>query len=877
MVAVRLERARVKPLQTATFGVRMSLSSALLLYFRPPPFECRTSSQTVYNMCTETCSAQPCAPNPWWRVDLGASRSISNVKVWGRTDCCVNRINGFQVFVSDVDDPNVALKSPPCVNSYIAIGDPPAVVDMTVSANAGRCSFARYVWIMLPGTGEILTLCEVEVNGKLPWVWRQLSGIAEVAQGKPAIGSSSEIGFSSGDAGRAVDGFTSQNNYFDGSCSHTIENRNHPDEAPWWRVDLLDTYDVTSIVVWPRTDCCIVAPDDRTTRWSIAIGNSMDTAFDSPVPGVPAQLGGSVIGAQRSVTIPLATPLTGRFVIVSRSFVMNDINVLSICEIKVYAQLLSGQPAPRTNAAAVGYSGTMIIFGGIDSNGFLLNDVRVFDATNIAWQPLVAPLGQPPAARSGAAFLVLGTVLGPSTPTNGFMLFGGAAASGALGDLYKYSAAPCRSLNFSGAILAPTGHSGTYQPYTCPANYVSTNAGTPMVCDATTGIWQGLYNLATGLVCLPPPPAASTVAITNVVATDSTSALVSYTVANGITYPYVVVSAVPYAVYDADFSTSLGPADWTKRWIFNDALNSGRYSFPKNSLRIEAALSSDCVGTTNNCPTVSRAFPTDYGISASDFYFEAWVAFDPNMLQLQQFTGIGLMLNDTNGGPPTLSLYAGILVGGTSPSTSTYSTVMSTVTGACYSSLSFSYQLTGVYARIERIADPSGAPGTAKFRAAFRATLTESWVYLAGTCPESALPDGQLPPKLTRVGGVARNPNAAYVGAAVIQYMRVSSRSCQVPGTTRLATSSPVTITGLTPGGTYNFTVAAATAAQVGPTTTPAFQTTLPTPAPTPTLSMTGSSVAAGRPTQMTGYYSTTSTQTNYFSYEGVDGNTDQV
>jgi hypothetical protein len=37
--------------------------------------------------------------NAWWQVDLGSSHNINTIKVWGRTDCCVN--SNYYVFVSD--------------------------------------------------------------------------------------------------------------------------------------------------------------------------------------------------------------------------------------------------------------------------------------------------------------------------------------------------------------------------------------------------------------------------------------------------------------------------------------------------------------------------------------------------------------------------------------------------------------------------------------------------------------------------------------------------------------------------------------------------------------------------------------------------------
>lgn len=41
--------------------------------------------------------------NPWWEVDLGSSQPIEAVTVWNRTDCCSERLNGFELLVLAAD------------------------------------------------------------------------------------------------------------------------------------------------------------------------------------------------------------------------------------------------------------------------------------------------------------------------------------------------------------------------------------------------------------------------------------------------------------------------------------------------------------------------------------------------------------------------------------------------------------------------------------------------------------------------------------------------------------------------------------------------------------------------------------------------------
>lgn len=69
-----------------------------------------------------------------------------------------------------------------------------------------------------------------------------------------------------GMASNAIDG-NHNPNFGVGSCSHTDEQRD-----PWWRVDLLESYVITSITVTNRGDCC----EDRLNGLEIHIGNSLN-------------------------------------------------------------------------------------------------------------------------------------------------------------------------------------------------------------------------------------------------------------------------------------------------------------------------------------------------------------------------------------------------------------------------------------------------------------------------------------------------------------------------------------------------------------------------------------------------------------------------
>ncbi|KAL0189936.1 hypothetical protein M9458_017035, partial [Cirrhinus mrigala] len=67
-------------------------------------------------------------------------------------------------------------------------------------------------------------------------------------------------------AQNAIDG-NRESNYAHGSCSITKQDRN-----PWWRVDLLDVYNITRVSITNRGDCC----EERIEGIQIRIGNSLE-------------------------------------------------------------------------------------------------------------------------------------------------------------------------------------------------------------------------------------------------------------------------------------------------------------------------------------------------------------------------------------------------------------------------------------------------------------------------------------------------------------------------------------------------------------------------------------------------------------------------
>ena len=99
--------------------------------------------------------------NAWWQVDLGSIKTIDNVLIWNRTDCCAERLSPFFVLVSDVpflsDDLDTA-RNQPGVTSYQITETPVPTQQVTVNRSG------RYVRVQLAGA-NYLSLAEVEVYG----------------------------------------------------------------------------------------------------------------------------------------------------------------------------------------------------------------------------------------------------------------------------------------------------------------------------------------------------------------------------------------------------------------------------------------------------------------------------------------------------------------------------------------------------------------------------------------------------------------------------------------------------------------------------------------------------------------------------------------
>ncbi|KAL7394065.1 hypothetical protein ABVT39_019996 [Epinephelus coioides] len=149
-----------------------------------------------------------------------------------------------------------------------------------------------------------------------------------------------QIGFAA--AYNAIDG-NRDTNYLHGSCTATAQQTN-----PWWRVDLLESYIVTSVVITNRGDCCA----ERIQGAKIHIGNSLEgNGAANPLVGtIP------VIAAGETYTVTVSGRVDGRYVTV---YLPGSNKILTLCEVEVY-----GYRAPTgENLAIQGKASQSSLFG----------------------------------------------------------------------------------------------------------------------------------------------------------------------------------------------------------------------------------------------------------------------------------------------------------------------------------------------------------------------------------------------------------------------------------------------------------------------------------------------------------------------------------
>ncbi|XP_039681168.1 uncharacterized protein LOC120574786 isoform X1 [Perca fluviatilis] len=274
---------------------------------------------------------------PWWRLDLLKTFQINTVTITNRGDCCPERINGAEIRIGDSLNDN-GNGNPRCtVISSMATG-----TSQTFVCNGME---GRYVNIVIPGRQEYLTLCEVEVTGQ-PKGYAATTAL-NIAQTGNVIQSSL---YANGVPERAIDG-NRASNWAQGSCTHT-----NNDLKPWWRLDLLKTYQINTVTITNRGDCC----PERINGAEIRIGDSLNDNGN----GNPRCTVISSMAAGTSQTF-VCNGMEGRYVNI---VIPGRQEYLTLCEVEVTGRPKALNIAQTGNVIQSSLYGNAIPARAIDGN-----------------------------------------------------------------------------------------------------------------------------------------------------------------------------------------------------------------------------------------------------------------------------------------------------------------------------------------------------------------------------------------------------------------------------------------------------------------------------------------------------------------------------
>lgn len=99
----------------------------------------------------------PGSTDPWWMIDFISPKAVLGGMIWGRRDCCLTRLDGFEVWIGNS-------------STYNGTGNTVCFVanttehDFSPYMHEFSCvGVARFLFVMLPGEGRILSLLEIEI------------------------------------------------------------------------------------------------------------------------------------------------------------------------------------------------------------------------------------------------------------------------------------------------------------------------------------------------------------------------------------------------------------------------------------------------------------------------------------------------------------------------------------------------------------------------------------------------------------------------------------------------------------------------------------------------------------------------------------------
>ncbi|XP_039893258.1 uncharacterized protein LOC120736938 [Simochromis diagramma] len=297
----------------------------------------RRNSFYTNGFCSHTAEDET---DPWWRVDLQHSFTITTVKVTNRGDCCAERLDGAEIRIGNSLENN-GNNNPKCASiSHIKAGK-----TYTYQCDGGSME-GRFVNLFLPGQKKTLTLCEVEVYAA------RVEPLPNVALNKETVQSSTWSGTEHW-ASKAVDGCRN-GQVPQGCCTHTSPT----EDSPWWHIDLLGLHKVTAVTIINRVGSTAY----RLIGAQILIGNSLDQN------GIKNSMCGTInsLGSSPTHTFQ-CNEMEGRYITV---FIPGPQKTLTMCEVEVFASLSAPKavtppptppPSPPTVSVLLGERNVMVV------------------------------------------------------------------------------------------------------------------------------------------------------------------------------------------------------------------------------------------------------------------------------------------------------------------------------------------------------------------------------------------------------------------------------------------------------------------------------------------------------------------------------------
>ncbi|ROL29800.1 Cysteine-rich, acidic integral membrane protein [Anabarilius grahami] len=306
------------------------------------------------------CSSTNSQTNPWWRLDLHHIYRVSKVVVTNRLDCCPERIDGAEIRIGNSLE-NDGSNNPICA----VISSIPAGVSSTYVCKNME---GRYVNLIIPGDLRFLTLCEVEIYGEGPclkqtFVKMKLKSSLNLSEAAARVRLLTQM--ESALAGRGISDVTLRWSQL--PKQEVMRKAAAPENAalwrtaslssqfeswipryavdglsdscasadiqtdPWWRVDLLNEYQVNRVAITNRVGDTYY---ERINGAEIRVGNFPAHFYSNPICAVISTIPS---GATANYS---CGGMEGRYVIFH---LPGDEKVLTLCEVEVYGYLLGNQ------------------------------------------------------------------------------------------------------------------------------------------------------------------------------------------------------------------------------------------------------------------------------------------------------------------------------------------------------------------------------------------------------------------------------------------------------------------------------------------------------------------------------------------------------